>query len=62
MWFRSTLSSDEKKAYTDAVLCVQNSAALTPSDLIPGAKTRFDDFVGTHINQTMFIHYTVRYQ
>jgi tyrosinase len=26
---------------------------------IPGAKSRFDDFVGVHINQTPFIHATV---
>lgn len=26
--------------------------------MAPGAKTRFDDFVATHINQTLSIHYT----
>ncbi|KAF1975455.1 Di-copper centre-containing protein [Bimuria novae-zelandiae CBS 107.79] len=54
----SALSKKERKAYTDAVLCLQSKPARTPSSLIPGAKSRFDDFVGTHINQTNNIHYT----
>lgn len=60
--FRSTLSAAEKGNYIDAVVCLQNKTALTPSSLIAGAKTRYDDFVGTHINQTLNIHYTVRYE
>lgn len=53
-----TLSQKERKSYTDAVLCLQAKNAKTPSSLIPGAKSRFDDWVGTHINQTLNIHYT----
>ncbi|OCK72918.1 Di-copper centre-containing protein [Lepidopterella palustris CBS 459.81] len=53
-----TLSSAEREAYTSAVNCLLAKNANTPSSLIPGAKSRFDDFVGTHINQTMTIHYT----
>ncbi|KAF2691729.1 Di-copper centre-containing protein [Lentithecium fluviatile CBS 122367] len=53
-----TLSNKQRKAYTDAVLCLQAKTAKTPSSLMPGAKSRFDDWVGTHINQTMTIHYT----
>ncbi|KAF2806513.1 putative tyrosinase [Mytilinidion resinicola] len=53
-----TLSATEQEAYTKAALCLQAKQAKTPSSLIPGAKSRFDDFVGTHINQTMTIHYT----
>jgi tyrosinase len=53
-----SLSKPERKAYTDAVLCLQKKTAKTPASLIPGAKSRFDDWVGTHINQTMTIHYT----
>ncbi|KNG49834.1 Di-copper centre-containing protein [Stemphylium lycopersici] len=52
------LSKKERKAYTDAVLCLQAKKAKTPASLIPGAKSRFDDFVGTHINQTNNIHFT----
>ena len=53
-------SATEKKAYIRSVLCLQALPARTPSDLAAGAKTRYDDFVATHINQTLFIHRTVR--
>lgn len=51
-------SPREKKAYINSVLCLQRLPARTPSGLAPGAKTRYDDFVATHINQTLQIHYT----
>lgn len=54
----SALTKPERKAYTDAVLCLQKKKANTPASLIPGAKSRFDDFVGNHILKTMEIHYT----
>ncbi|KAH7364797.1 hypothetical protein BKA65DRAFT_492035, partial [Rhexocercosporidium sp. MPI-PUGE-AT-0058] len=53
-----TLSAEERIAYTDAVLCLQSKSPLTPTDQIPGVRSRFDDFVGTHINQTFTIHFT----
>jgi tyrosinase len=55
---RGDLSTSQKKAYINAVKCLQSKTANTPSSLAPGAKTRFDDFVATHINQTLTIHYT----
>lgn len=54
----NSLSNNERKAYTDAVLCLQAKQSRTPSSLVPGAKSRFDDWVATHINQTLTIHYT----
>jgi len=54
----SALSSAQKTAYIDAVLCLQSKPAKSGS-LAPGAKSRYDDFVGTHINQTLTIHGTV---
>ncbi|KAK4542845.1 hypothetical protein LTR36_006034 [Oleoguttula mirabilis] len=53
----STLSSTEKTAYIDAVLCLQSKDAISGS-IAPGAKSRYDDFVATHINQTLTIHGT----
>ena len=52
-------STEEKKAYIESVLCLQALPSRTPPDLAPGAKTRYDDFVATHINQTDFIHRSV---
>ncbi|KAI1468299.1 Di-copper centre-containing protein [Daldinia caldariorum] len=53
-----SLSKPERKAYTDAVLCLQSLPAKTPASVAPGAKSRYDDFVATHIIQTQTIHYT----
>lgn len=53
-----TLSEGDKKDYIDAVLCLQSKPAISGA-LAPGAKSRYDDFVATHINQTLSIHGTV---
>ncbi len=74
---RGTLSKNERKAYTDAVVCLQKKAAKAPASFAAGAKTRFDvslhtsaasghvltstfsqDWVATHISQSLTIHYT----
>jgi hypothetical protein len=47
VFFRHDLTSEERIAYTDAVLCLQSKEAKTPSDLAEGAKSRFDDFIVT---------------
>ncbi|KAK0748904.1 hypothetical protein B0T18DRAFT_436635 [Schizothecium vesticola] len=49
------LSKQERKAYTDAVLCLQSKPPLT-SALAPGAKSRFDDYTVVHIQQTEINH------
>jgi tyrosinase len=55
---RGDLTKKERKSYIDAVKCLQAKPARYPSDVAPGAKSRFDDYVATHINQTNTIHYT----
>lgn len=56
---RGDLSAEQRIEYTNAVLCLQSKPGNTPSELAPGAKTRYDDWVATHINSTFFIHDTV---
>jgi hypothetical protein len=58
---RSNLSGRERIAYTDAVKCLQRLLAKTNSTYAPGAKSRFDDFAVTHIEQTLSIHDTVSF-
>ncbi|POS79237.1 hypothetical protein DHEL01_v202360 [Diaporthe helianthi] len=55
------LTPEERIAYTDAVLCLQSKEAKTPSNLAEGAKSRFDDFIVAHINQTNTIHQTANF-
>lgn len=55
------LTSDERIAYTDALNCLMEKPAKTPSDVAAGAKTRYDDFIVTHINQTLSIHSTASF-
>ncbi|PQE09193.1 tyrosinase central domain-containing protein [Rutstroemia sp. NJR-2017a BBW] len=54
----SDLSGAERIAYTDAVLCLQSKPSITPSEIVPGARSRYDDFVAAHMNQTFTIHST----
>ncbi|KAI6790804.1 Di-copper centre-containing protein [Hortaea werneckii] len=53
-----SLSKAERLEYVDAVKCLQQLPPRTPSTAAAGAKSRFDDFVVTHINQTLTIHFT----
>ncbi|KAH9844847.1 Di-copper centre-containing protein [Teratosphaeria destructans] len=52
------MSASERIAYTNAVGCLQSKPAKSDPLWAPGAKTRFDDWLATHINQTLTIHFT----
>lgn len=54
----SALSTSERTDYINAVKCLAKKPAKTPASIAAGAKNRYDDFVATHINQTMNIHGT----
>jgi len=56
----STLSKTERRAYINAELCLMSKPSEDPS-FAPGARTRYDDFVAVHINQTLFIHGTANF-
>ncbi|EMD63643.1 hypothetical protein GGP41_005712 [Bipolaris sorokiniana] len=54
----ATLSRKERIAFTDAVNCLHKLPARTPASVAPGAKSRYDDLVVTHIQQSLTIHGT----
>ncbi|KAK0626913.1 hypothetical protein B0T14DRAFT_534966 [Immersiella caudata] len=56
------LSASERLAHVNAVKCLMNLPARTPASAAPGAKSRFDDFIVTHIQQTLSIHYSGIFQ
>lgn len=52
----SHLSRPEKLDYIRAVQCLGSQPARTPASIAEGAKTRYDDFVVTHIQLTLVTH------
>jgi hypothetical protein len=57
--FRSMLTKPERRNYIDAIKCLHSKPALTPAAVASGARSRFDDFVVTHVLQTYSVHATV---
>ncbi|KAL1646456.1 hypothetical protein SLS61_007817 [Didymella pomorum] len=53
---REHMSKVDRKAYIKAVQCLQTKPSKSDPTWAPAAKTRYDDFVAIHVNQTMFIH------
>lgn len=56
---RAAFSTTEKKEYISAMQCLTTAAPITPLSVVPGVRSRFDDFAALHINQTAIIHWTV---
>jgi hypothetical protein len=54
------LTVAERTNYVNAVKCLQSKPSKLSASVAPGAKSRFDDFVAVHLNQTLTIHLTVR--
>lgn len=54
-----SLSRREKLDYINAVKCLHKLPAKTPASVAPGAKSRYDDLVVTHIQQSLHLHGTV---
>ncbi|KAL6407532.1 tyrosinase [Ilyonectria robusta] len=52
------LSPSERTAYINAVTCMTTKPSKADPAFAPGARTRYDDFVAVHINQTLSIHGT----
>ena len=65
---RRKLKATEQKAYIEAVKCLQSRPSVSDPALVPGARTRYDDFHAVHITHskgliegTGGIHFVVRY-
>lgn len=41
------------------MLCIMSAPSKLDKTKYPGAKSRYDDFVAVHMNQTLSIHGTV---
>lgn len=53
------LSKDERKEYTDAVLCLRKKPSLYKE--VTGSKSHYDDFQVVHINQSFIIHFNAQF-
>ena len=58
--YRGSLSKQDRKEYINAVRCMQTRPSRLDPAQFPGARNRYDDFVGVHIVQSLTIHRTVR--
>ncbi|KAK8017006.1 Tyrosinase-like protein orsC [Apiospora rasikravindrae] len=52
----SDLSLDERVEYTTAVRCLQKLPSKSDAKEVPGARSRFDDFMAVHMSLTPWIH------
>ncbi|KAB5571726.1 hypothetical protein GE09DRAFT_1200741 [Coniochaeta sp. 2T2.1] len=51
-----SLSKQDRLSYINAVYCLASKNSTTPLSQAPGAVSRYDDFVWSHIEQTPFVH------
>ncbi|KAL8821914.1 MAG: hypothetical protein Q9223_000144 [Gallowayella weberi] len=51
------MSKPDRKNYIDAVKCLAKKPARSHKKVVPGARSRFDDFVAAHIQQAYNIHF-----
>ena len=53
------MSKEQRIKYTTAVRCLQTKPNVVSNTKVPGARTRFDDVVSTHMFQAPFVHFSV---
>jgi tyrosinase len=56
MNLRSALTTTERLDFISSVKCLMKTPSKIPHQEAPGAISRYDDFLATHINQTQVIH------
>jgi tyrosinase len=52
------MSNQDRKSFTDAITCLKQVPTTADGAAYPGVKSRYDEYVATHINMTMSIHVT----
>lgn len=52
------MSNQDRKSFTDAITCLKQTPTSVDGNQYPGVKSRYDEYVATHINMTMQIHVT----
>jgi tyrosinase len=52
------MSNEDRKSFTDAITCLKQVPTTVDTTSMPGVKSRYDEYVATHINMTMNIHVT----
>src|SRR3569833_791171 len=57
---RRTKSASQRRNNNTADKSLQTKPSLYPAGQVPGSHGVFEDFGAVHINQTVFIHLTVR--
>lgn len=55
-----TLPARQRKSFISAVKCLQTTPSLFPEGEVPGSYSLFEDYAAVHLNQTPYIHLTVR--
>ena len=62
LFYRRALSKNDRKSFIRAVFCLKSKPSVYPAGAVPGSKSLYDDFVGIHLNNTLFIHLSVSRQ
>lgn len=52
------MSGNDRKNYIRAVKCLATKPSRSNHRIVPGARSRFDDFIGSHIQQGYNIHFS----
>lgn len=60
LMYGGALTAKARKDYIKAVKCMTRKPAKSSKTDVPGARSRFDDWVAVHIKLTNNVHFSVR--
>lgn len=58
--YRGTLPAKARRDYIKAVKCLTRKPPKSSKTDVPGARSRFDDWVALHIKEASNVHFSVR--